>query len=481
MRRLSILVLALISFFTITYGSLLHRFLSILLSGLLSFNSFTDHGYLLGKSNANAVVPSNSTIANINTEVYRNKDICIPILGCAKTPLPEAVENTVSDVAKQEAYNSLRKMIASEIPIVGTTDQKLYEHVDKLLGSSFSPKTLNLASFKDSDTLPFGDYEIPAHFYCTKVYTLNGSGNRYILAKLNGKMSEALSALYYRASFAGKPVNDVQVLSWSIQAGVPYNKLSDSSKTFVEELIPEYKGRMDVGFYEKLIDNWNNVSRLTKLPSFDESLNKLGSVGDITKSLLKARTEILQSRFSYAPLANRFVIPEDANLLGDSTETPWSKVHEQVYMRFIAPRGALNTGVVQVRVLESQSQNKDLNKEQKFAQQAIPIPLPPIPLPPPVLIGGIAVGVLIWFITTSVGIPESARHQAITTTMMNSGGTPGNNQAQNKQFRDAVREIERRIGRRLSKDEIRRLHDSISGQNYGYQDIVEEGISMFGK
>ena len=60
------------------------------------------------------------------------------------------------------------------------------------------------------------------------------------------------------------------------------------------------------------------------------------------------------------------------------------------------------------------------------------------------------------------------------------GGTPRNNQAQNRQFRSAVQEIERRIGKKLSKDEIRQLHDAISGQNYGYHEIVQEGIAMFG-
>jgi hypothetical protein len=64
--------------------------------------------------------------------------------------------------------------------------------------------------------------------------------------------------------------------------------------------------------------------------------------------------------------------------------------------------------------------------------------------------------------------------------MMASSGTPGNNQAQNKQFRGAVREGERRIGRRLSKDEIRQVHDAISGRNYGYHEIVELIVDMFG-
>ncbi len=61
------------------------------------------------------------------------------------------------------------------------------------------------------------------------------------------------------------------------------------------------------------------------------------------------------------------------------------------------------------------------------------------------------------------------------------GKTPRNNQAQNGQFEDAVKEIEKRIGRQLKKDEIRRLHEAISGEGYGFHDIVSIGVAMFGK
>ena len=59
--------------------------------------------------------------------------------------------------------------------------------------------------------------------------------------------------------------------------------------------------------------------------------------------------------------------------------------------------------------------------------------------------------------------------------------TPGNNQAQNRSFRDAVQQAQRQLGRQLSKDEIRRVHDQISGQGYGYHDIIEEILSMYGE
>lgn len=60
-------------------------------------------------------------------------------------------------------------------------------------------------------------------------------------------------------------------------------------------------------------------------------------------------------------------------------------------------------------------------------------------------------------------------------------GTPGWNKPQNKQFEDAVKAIERKIGRKLRPDEWSKLHGEISGRDYGYHDIVEEGVEQFGK
>lgn len=62
-----------------------------------------------------------------------------------------------------------------------------------------------------------------------------------------------------------------------------------------------------------------------------------------------------------------------------------------------------------------------------------------------------------------------------------SDGSPRNDQAQSKQFNDAVREIERQIGRRLTRDEKEQLHRAISKQNLGFHEIVAEGVGMFGR
>jgi hypothetical protein len=54
------------------------------------------------------------------------------------------------------------------------------------------------------------------------------------------------------------------------------------------------------------------------------------------------------------------------------------------------------------------------------------------------------------------------------------------NRDQNRQFRDAVREIERTLGRDLSDDEWDSLHREVSGMGFSFGTIVQIGLAMFG-
>nr|WP_238362171.1 polymorphic toxin-type HINT domain-containing protein [Actinopolymorpha pittospori] len=57
---------------------------------------------------------------------------------------------------------------------------------------------------------------------------------------------------------------------------------------------------------------------------------------------------------------------------------------------------------------------------------------------------------------------------------------PRGNQAENKEFKGAMREVERSLGRQITPAERRSLHDRITGQGYDFHRIVEEGKGMFG-
>jgi hypothetical protein len=63
------------------------------------------------------------------------------------------------------------------------------------------------------------------------------------------------------------------------------------------------------------------------------------------------------------------------------------------------------------------------------------------------------------------------------------GGGPrggGSNQSENAKLAEAVRRIERALGnKKLSLDQVRRLHDMISGQGLSLDEIVQFGIGLF--
>lgn len=67
-----------------------------------------------------------------------------------------------------------------------------------------------------------------------------------------------------------------------------------------------------------------------------------------------------------------------------------------------------------------------------------------------------------------------ARDTTGATEVAGSGGTPGNNQAQNKQVDDVVRALG------LNQKQRRMLHGAISGQNYGYHEIMQEARDIKG-
>jgi len=82
---------------------------------------------------------------------------------------------------------------------------------------------------------------------------------------------------------------------------------------------------------------------------------------------------------------------------------------------------------------------------------------------------------------TTATIPGQITVPTIHQFAKQSKGRPRSNVEQNKQFDAAVREIERRIGRKLSKDEIRELHNALHDEgNPGYNEIVQVGLELFG-
>ena len=67
---------------------------------------------------------------------------------------------------------------------------------------------------------------------------------------------------------------------------------------------------------------------------------------------------------------------------------------------------------------------------------------------------------------TGAQIAEAA--VAGVTLMFASSNRPGNNKKQNKQFKDAMRELDV-----SDKDKMRRVHDKIKGRDMGYNELID--------
>ncbi|HAX79210.1 MAG TPA: hypothetical protein DCY88_26130 [Cyanobacteria bacterium UBA11372] len=331
-------------------------------------------------------------------------DVCLPFVGC--------VEQRIRQEVNSAFKNQLRKLLVDELPIQAS-DQQLLKAVphNQLPGGAFQGRPLPLTNFDRNFVIPPGDYIIKAHFYCTRVFTFNGRGNRFPLARLQGKAAEALSKIYARASFdGGVSTDDLQRLSWNTQAGLSWAELSDTDREIIQKYAPEYQNVYSKGLPERIETAVNSLSRLTggRIPSMDTLLNQLGDVGKLVNTLLRARQEILntnngyRARLDVQQLAPLFAPERDANLSGGVEVTPWSQISDQIYARFISPQGAMRDGEIQIRVLADDTSNESKANRKK-------------PCANPV--AGIQAGLIAEQITSTVGISEANGHQGISTSL----------------------------------------------------------------
>jgi hypothetical protein len=83
------------------------------------------------------------------------------------------------------------------------------------------------------------------------------------------------------------------------------------------------------------------------------------------------------------------------------------------------------------------------------------------------------------FSILSGGFHDSIRSGVESVFAARRGNTPENNSDQNKQFNDAVKAVERLRGKPLSEEERNAFHKAVSGQGYGFWEMVITGVDMF--
>lgn len=262
---------------------------------------------------------------------------------------------------------ALTQVMSKNIPIA-SNDDSLFPIVSTLPGSKFQPTNQSLLSVytklkKSTDgtaMLKAGDYEIPMFLYCMKHSATSPSGHYYYLTRLKGSRAKVITALNTRAIGSDIPQNKVQVLSWNIQAGLPYQGMSADNRAIIDHLIPEYRSQLKGDFLDELESTINKYS-IPGISSFDVLMSKLGKLGTAIKTYKSFRSSLKQ--FSDVNQLTRQLIRPGGKSNGGPLEgTSWSKIGDGVYGRLLVKTNALGTGILQLRVLPKSIGSKQVSK-----------------------------------------------------------------------------------------------------------------------
>jgi hypothetical protein len=284
-------------------------------------------------------------------------------LGPARAGLPgipgvpgvPSVNQAAKDVVSKELVKKMGDEFFLQQPLRLSADAE-YPIVATLPGGQFRPvsqdvvKNLYARSHDGHVLFPAGDYAISVFNYCMLAHVHVPTRNKFRLTPIQGQWADIASALFARTSYGYNP-HDVQILTWSLLAGMKYQELSPASRHLVDTVLPEFKSRMQESFYEKLQRYWGQISsNVPGVPSFDAALGQMGDVGKAIIQVRDIRNELIANAADYDSIMRDFATIGVARVPGDLAPTPWSIVKPGVYARMLDKGGYLNPGVLEIRV-----------------------------------------------------------------------------------------------------------------------------------
>lgn len=312
-------------------------------------------------SNARVAIAVATLIISLPTASVGAATVTAGLFGLPIPSLP-IPNGSVKDVLKGAIADQLIKTLGStltnEAPIASSREA-LFPTVNQLPGATFQPQAMPTTLISQirntadgSVTLLPGDYRIPVNVFCMKVSAHSPAGHRYLLAPLQGKSADVITALNARSAGTTIPRPQLQVLSWNLQAGMKYEELTPELKAIVDQLLPDYKSRLSRSFYEQIESTWRQLSSTAPgLPSMDSALGRLGEVGQAIATLRQTRETLMRYGNNFESLSRAFVPPTQTKTPNNPANTPWSRVSPQVYARFITQGTYTDPGELQVRVV----------------------------------------------------------------------------------------------------------------------------------
>ena len=295
----------------------------------------------------------------------------------AQLPLPN-VFGGAQDAAVRAALSEFGKTVGLQRPIVVNPNDAL--PTADLPGRPFSPgRTPDiLAALRKSTDgtvlLQPGDYQFSVDVFCMKASAHSPSGHRYIVAPLHGAYADIFSALDTRAPSYHIDHIAQQILSWEMQAGMPYTAMGAAQRGIVDRVIPDFRQRLQEDVLARIHGQYDQtVARVPGMPSFDDALTRIGPVGQDIVQMEQLRQQMEQPPPTVAELISELV-PYAPLEAGGAGPTPWSKYSDRVYVRFVTSGNFATPGTYQVRVLPPQTIGEALGVAVGAPNLGAPVP-----------------------------------------------------------------------------------------------------------
>ncbi len=203
--------------------------------------------------------------------------------------------------------------------------------------------------------LPPGDYTIPVMTYCMKHSGASPDAHLYTLSKLEGSRSQIIRELNLMAP--GKfSVEDIQITSWSLQAGLSYEEMTKTSQNIVDIVLLKYKEDLKESYLKTIEKKWNTLSSSTQgiIPDFNKASTQfsenLGEVGIKINEYRKFKNQLNEIGHNYQELS-KVIQTSRGSLQSRKGETPWSLILPHIYARFVTDGHFNQIGFLQIKVI----------------------------------------------------------------------------------------------------------------------------------
>jgi hypothetical protein len=276
---------------------------------------------------------------------------------CSQLP---ANRDEAKEIVLRKVRPSLEKILSQESPI-DPPARSTYPLVQELPGPPFVPRQTIRSLFtygsKGHLVLSPGDYVLPVMTYCMKSSASSPAGHIYSLSKLEGKRAKIIRELNLLAPtkyFA----DEIQMVSWGIQNGLSYEELGKLGQEMIDSVIPHYQSELKESLLIRLERRWNQASSLSGgiLPLFNSSIEnleeELGEPGKRIREMREFRDRLREVGYDYSRLSELIDTATRSEARGD---TPWSKISNNVFVRFVTDGSFGEIGYIQVRVFSTSS------------------------------------------------------------------------------------------------------------------------------